>query len=495
VNALTQPEERENEVPAVLREAPRPGPAGIPEGPPDITESPVGPQEEPPGGGTRRRRVAIIVAAALLLLAFFVVRGLHRAAPTEEQAGQFAQGSSGEQEAPIAVSAVRAESGDIAVRIPALGTVTPLATVTVKTQVTGQLQTIAFTEGQLVHKGQFLAQIDPRPYQAALDQAQGNLSRDQALLADAKLDLTRYEDLIKQDAVSGQQLDTQRATVAQYEGAVAGDKGQVSAASVNLAYTHITAPVTGRVGLRQVDAGNYVTPADANGIVIITQLQPITVIFPVPEDYVPQLEQRLSQGATLPVMAFDKSNVNKLATGKLLTLDNEIDTTTGTVKLRAIFDNEDGALFPNQFVNVQLLQDTEHGDLVIPEAAVRRGAPNGVVSTFVYLVKPDSTVTVRPVTLGTLDGDRVAVKSGLAEGDTIVTEGGDRLRDGARVLLPSAQPAQPTARPASERDQHPGNGNRRGKRGGFFRGRGGGQGRGFGGGPGRGFGGGGPPRF
>src|SRR6185437_1103641 len=276
------------------------------------------------------------------------------------------------------------------------GTVTPLATVTVKTQVTGQLQTIAFKEGQLVRKGQFLAQIDPRPYQAALDQAQGNLSRDQALLADAKLDLTRYEDLIKQDAVSGQQLDTQRATVAQYEGAVGADKGQVSAASVNLAYTHIVAPVSGRVGLRQVDAGNYVTPGDTNGIVIITQLQPITVIFPVPEDYLPQLEQRLSQGATLPVVVYDKANSKKLATGKLLTLDNEIDPTTGTVKLRAIFDNEDGALFPNQFVNVELLQETERGDLVIPESSVRRGAPNGVVSTFVYLVKPDSTVTVHP---------------------------------------------------------------------------------------------------
>jgi len=431
----------------------------------------------------------IIVALALLVLAFFVWRGLHRSAPTGERAtGQFAQGF-GNAEAPIAVSVARAVSGDIAVRIPALGTVTPLATVTVKTQVTGQLQTIAFKEGQLVRKGQFLAQIDPRPYQAALDQAQGNLSRDQALLADAKLDLTRYEDLIKQDAVSGQQLDTQRATVAQYEGAVGADKGQVSAASVNLAYTHIVAPVSGRVGLRQVDAGNYVTPGDTNGIVIITQLQPITVIFPVPEDYLPQLEQRLSQGATLPVVAYDKANSKKLATGKLLTLDNEIDPTTGTVKLRAIFDNEDGALFPNQFVNVELLQETERGDLVIPESSVRRGAPNGVVSTFVYLVKPDSTVTVHPVTLGTLDGDRVAVKSGLAEGDTVVTEGGDRLRDGARVLLPGAQPQQPASFPPGERGQRAGE--RRGRRG-FF---GGGRGRGFGGGPPGGAPGGGRPRF
>lgn len=484
MDALTQPEERENEAPAILRNPPQPhtpgfteSPHGIPESPHGIPASPTGPEGEPPQRSMRRRWIAIIAAVVLVLLVLIVVRRLYSPASRGERAGgEFAQNFSGE-EAPIAVSVARAATGDIGVRIPALGTVTPLATVTVKTQVTGQLETIAFKEGQLVHKGEFLAQIDPRPYQAALDQARGNLSRDQALLADARLDLTRYEDLIKQDAVSGQQLDTQRATVAQYIGAVEADKGQVSAASVNLAYTHITAPVTGRVGLRQVDAGNYVTPGDTNGIVIITQLQPITVIFPVPEDYVTPLQQRLAQGATLPVVAYDKANSKQLATGKLLTLDNEIDPTTGTVKLRAIFDNKDGTLFPNQFVNVELLQDTEHGDLVIPEAAVRRGAPGGVVSTFVYLVKPDSTVTVRPVTLGTLDGDRVAVKSGLAEGDTIVTEGGDRLRDGARVLLPGAQPAEPAARPA-DKAQRPGSGRRR--RGGFF---GGGQGRPPGGGP------------
>jgi len=476
VDALTQPEERENEAPAVLRNPPQTTPPGITESPHGIPESPMGPISEPSDGRKRRRTVAIVVTVALLILAFLVVRALHRPAETNERAGgQFAQASG--EDAPIAVSVARATTGDIAVRIPALGTVTPLATVTVKTQVTGQLQIIAFKEGQLVHKGDFLAQIDPRPYQAALDQARGNLNRDQALLADAKLDLTRYEDLIKQDAVSGQQLDTQRATVAQYVGAVEADKGQVSAAAVNLAYTHITAPVTGRVGLRQVDAGNYVTPGDTNGIVIITQVQPITVIFPVPEDYVPQLQQRLAQAATLPVVAYDKANSKQLATGKLLTLDNEIDPTTGTVKLRAIFDNKDGALFPNQFVNVELLQDTERGDLAIPESAVRRGAPNGVVSTFVYLVKPDSTVAVRPVTLGTLDGDRVAVKSGLVEGDTVVTEGGDRLRDGARVQLPGAQPAQPAALRAGERSgQRSGSGKRRR---GFF----GGQGRPQGGGP------------
>lgn len=465
MDALTQPQEREKAAPAALREnSPQPTRPDLVEIPPG--ETPPGPTEPPPRS-RRRRKVAIVLAAALLLVAFLVVRGLHRSAATRPGAAGFGPGV-GTAGAPIAVSVARVEPGDIAVRIPALGTVTPLATVTVKTQVSGQLQRVAFKEGQLVRKGDFLAQIDPRPYQAALDQARGNLRRDQALLADARLDLKRYEDLIKEDAVSQQQLDTQRATVAQYEGAVEADEGQVSSAAVNLVYTHIISPVTGRVGLRQVDPGNYVTPGDANGIVVITQLQPITVIFPVPEDDVPDIEQRLSAGATLPVEIYDRANVKKLATGKLLTLDNEIDTTTGTVKLRAIVDNGDGALFPNQFVNVRLVENVLHGELVIPEAAVRRGAPNGVVSTFVYLVKPDSTVTVRPVELGAIDGDRVAVKSGLAAGDTVVTEGGDRLRDGSQVLLPGAEPARAVARPAGERSKAAQGGARHRRRAGSF---------------------------
>ncbi|HTT02434.1 MAG TPA: efflux RND transporter periplasmic adaptor subunit [Steroidobacteraceae bacterium] len=388
----------------------------------------------------RRRRVAVVLAAIVLLLALLVVRGLHRHRVAAEQAEQQDQANS-----IVAVSVAKVTSGDIQVRIPALlGTITPLATVTVKTQISGQLQKIGFREGQLVKQGEFLAQIDPRPYQAALDQSRGNLRRDEAQLKDARLDLNRYEDLIKEDAVSGQQLDQQRALVEQYEGTVESDKAQVSAAEVNLAYTHIVSPVTGRVGLRQVDAGNYVTPADVNGIVVITQLQPITAIFPVPEDNVSDISRRLNSGATLPVEAYDRSNAKKLAVGKLLTIDNQIDTTTGTVKLRALFDNADGALFPNQFVNVQLLENTLSGQIVMPNAAVHHGAPNGLVSTFVYLVKPDSTVAVRPVTLGVLDGEQVQVTSGLAVGDVVVTEGGDRLRDGAAVLLPGAKPPPPS---------------------------------------------------
>jgi len=315
----------------------------------------------------------------------------------------------------------------------------------VRTQISGQLQQIIFKEGQLVHQGEYLAQIDPRPYQAALEQAEGNLHRDQATLADAILDQKRYTELVAQDSIAKQQLDTQEALVKQYEGTVAGDEAAVNTARINLQYTHIVSPVTGRVGLRQVDQGNYVTPADANGIVVVTQLQPISVIFPIPEDNLPTIQKRLAEGATLEVEAYDRTNTTKLADGKLLTLDNVIDTTTGTVKIRALFDNKDGALFANQFVNVQLLEDTLKDQVIIPIAAVQHGAPNGVNSTFVYLVNPDSTVSVHPIKLGTADGERVAVTSGLSATDIVVTEGGDRLRDGATVQLPAATAAQSAA--------------------------------------------------
>ncbi len=407
----------------------------------------------PPPTRTGRRKLALVIGVvAVLALAFFVVRGLHHRPQRQGGFGPPPPGGGGPRFArfaesdngPVSVAVARATPGDIVIRVPALGTVTPLATVTVKTQISGYLQKIAFTEGQLVRKGDFLAQIDPRPYQAALDQAKGNLARDQAQLADDQLDLKRYADLIKQDAVSGQQLDTQKYLVAQYVGTVESDKAAVEAAEVNLAYCHIVSPIEGRVGLRQVDAGNYVTPGDTNGIVVVTQLHPITVIFPIAEDYVPGIEQRLQSGATLQVEAYDRSNSKQLAVGKLLTLDNEIDPTTGTVKLRAQFDNNANTLFPNQFVNIQLVEDVLQHQLVIPGAAVRRGAPNGVLSTFVYVVNPNDTVSVRPITLGEVDGDNVAVKSGLAAGDVVVTEGADRLRDGAQVEVagqPSSQPS------------------------------------------------------
>jgi membrane fusion protein, multidrug efflux system len=425
-----------------------------------VVSDPLNPEYSPPERGPRafirRHRVALLVVAVALILLVVLIRVIqHKQAASAAAAGPGRGGQNG----PVAVSVATVAAGDIQLRIPALGTVTPLATVTVRTQISGIMQKILFTEGQTVHQGDPLAQIDPRPYEAALQQMEGNLKRDQALLADAKLDLTRYTGLVKEDSIAEQQLDTQKALVDQYIGTIESDEGQLKTASVNLMYTRIVAPVTGRVGLRQVDQGNYVTPGDANGIVVLNQLQPITVIFTIPEDFVSALMQRLHAGGDpLTVEAFDRTNSAKLADGKLLTVDNQIDVTTGTVKLRAQFENADGLLFPNQFVNIQLLQELLQDQIIMPNSAVRRGAPNGVVSTFVYVVNADRTVTVRPVTLGVVDGERVAVAKGLKVGEVVVTEGGDRLRDGAQVQLPSdaPPPAAGAHPPGSARSGTPG---------------------------------------
>lgn len=399
---------------------------------------------------------ALLILVVFIVLMIVLVRYIQQKQPMAAPANRGRLGQNG----PVAVATATAVSGDIDVKIPALGTVTPLATVTVRTQISGVMQKIFFTEGQLVKQGATLAQIDPRPYEAAVQQNEGNLKRDQALLADAKLDLKRYEGLVKEDSIAEQQLDTQRALVDQYIGTIEADQGQLKTAQVNLIYTNITAPATGIVGLRQVDQGNYVTPGDANGIVLLNQLQPITVIFSVPEDNVSAIAKRLHAGATLTVEAFDRTNSSKIADGKLLTLDNSIDITTGTVKLRAEFDNADGTLFPNQFVNIWLLVETLRNQVIMPNSAVRRGAPNGVTTDFVYVVNADRTVTVRPVTLGVVDGERVAVLKGLNVGEIVVTEGADRLRDGAQVSLPDAKPAAPAgsapARPAGSAPAAPG---------------------------------------
>ena len=385
----------------------------------------------------QRRRKPIRVALLIAVLAALVVWIIHHSKAVQLQKSQ---GNPFSHDAPVAVATAPVSNGDIPVTIPALGTVTPLATVTVKTQISGQLTQVAFKEGQMVRAGDFLAQIDPRPYQAALDQAQGNLRRDQALLANSKVDLKRYEGLVAEDSIAHQQLDTQVALVEQYQGTVVGDEAAVATARVNLEYAHIVSPVTGRVGLRQVDAGNYVTPGDTNGLVVVTQLQPITVIFPVPEDNASMIMKLLHAGTSLTVQAFDRTNTTLLAEGTVLTLDNEIDPTTGTIKLRAQFANEDGALFANQFVNVQLLLSTLHNQVIIPTAAVHHGTPNGVSTAFVYLVKSDNTVAVQPVTLGTSDGEHTAVLAGLTAGNVVVTEGGDRLREGAKIVPPGATP-------------------------------------------------------
>lgn len=344
-----------------------------------------------------------------------------------------APGPGGRQGAALEMPVVAATAvkGDIDITTNALGTVTSLATVTVTSQISGYLVRVAYQEGQMVNKGDLLAEIDSRPYELALQNAQGALERDQAMLQSAELDLKRYQDLIKTNAIPRQQLDQQVALVAQDRGTVVTDQAQIDTAKLNIAYCHIIAPVSGRVGLRLIDPGNYVTPASATGLVVITQIQPISVIFPVAEDYLPQIVKRLDVAKRLPVTAYDRSGAVKLATGELRTLDNQIDTTTGTVKLRADFPNVDNSLFPNQFVNVTLLIDVLRDTTVMPTAAVQRGAPG----TFVYLVNADNTVTVKPVTLGPSSGERVAVTAGLSPGDRVVIDGADKLRNGAKISL------------------------------------------------------------
>jgi multidrug efflux system membrane fusion protein len=353
---------------------------------------------------------------------------------------------------PMPVSVVDAKTGSIPIVVNALGTVTSLANVTVRTQIAGQLTEVAYTEGQNVKQGDFLAQIDPRPYQLALNQAQGQLQRDQALLQTAQTDLKRYQTLMAQDSIAKQQLDTQASLVKQYKGAIAIDQAQVETAKLNLQYCHIVAPVNGRVGLRQVDQGNYVQTGDTNGIVVITQTQPISVIFSVPEDNLPSIMKRLAANVTLAVTAYDRSQTTILAKGVLTTVDNVIDPTTGTFKIRATFDNADNALYPNQFVNAQLLVDTLDNVIVLPSAAIQRGQPG----TFVYVVKPDSTVTMTKVTIGATSGDNVAVLSGVTEGQKVVSDGGDKLKDGAKVLLPGAAPdkTDPNSGPSSGNGKH-----------------------------------------
>jgi membrane fusion protein, multidrug efflux system len=353
---------------------------------------------------------------------------------------------------PVPVALAPVEKGDMPVTLSQLGTVTPLAMVTVKTQISGYLMQVAFQEGQMVKKGDFLAQIDPRPYQVALEQAQAQLAKDQALLKNAQLDLQRYNTLVAQNSIAKQTRDTQVSLVAQYEATVKADQAQIDAQKLNLTYCRIVSPVTGRVGLRQVDAGNYVQTSDANGIVVVTQLQPISVIFTLPEDKLPDVMNRVRTGAVLAVTAYDRTGSNELAQGKLETVDNQIDTTTGTVKLRAIFDNDQETLFPNQFVNVKLLVNTLHDADIVPNSAIQRGAPG----TFVYVVKPDRTATVQKVKLGPSDGQRIAILAGLQPGENVVIDGTDRLRDGAKVTVAGTDhPNAATGEPAARRSEAP----------------------------------------
>jgi multidrug efflux system membrane fusion protein len=385
-----------------------------------------------PAGVPSWRKAAWI--ALMVLLALGAAWWLyHRAS------GQSAR-TRGIPNAALPVVAQPVSTGNINIIYNALGTVTSLATVTVRSQINGQITQIAFTEGQMVKQGDLLAVVDPRPYELQLEQAQGTLAKDQALLKQAQADLARYQILAKQDSIAQQTVDDQAHLVDQDMGQIKVDQGAVDNAKLNLAYCHIVAPVSGRAGLRQVDLGNYVTSGDASGIVVVTQIQPITVMFALPEDNLPTIMQRLASGATLQVVAFDRANTTKLATGSLAAIDSQIDTTTGTVKMKAQFDNKDGGLFPNQFVNVQLLVNTLQNTTVVPTSAVQRGAPG----TYVYVVKPDNTVAMTPIKIGPTEGEWVSVTSGITAGTQVVVDGADKLKDNAKIVLRQESPKVPT---------------------------------------------------
>jgi multidrug efflux system membrane fusion protein len=343
--------------------------------------------------------------------------------------------------APQSVGAATIGQGDIRVIVNALGTVTPIATVTVQTQIDGQLLEVGFTEGQMVKKGDFLAQIDPRPYQLQQAQFEGQLARDQGLLAQAQVDMTRYQKLSEQNSIARQQYEDQVYIVQQDQGLVKLDQAQVDQQKLNVLYCRIVSPVTGRIGLRLVDPGNYIQTSNTTGIAVVTQLQPITVIFPIPEDDLPDILPQLNAGTPLEVSAYDRANIKMLATGRVAALDSQIDTTTGTVKVRAQFDNADNLLFPNQFVNARLLVKTLNNVVTVPTAAIQRGAPG----SYVYVINADNTVSVRPIGIGPTEGAMAAVNSGLAVGERVVVDGTDRLRDGARVVVPGAHNPAPAA--------------------------------------------------
>jgi len=379
-----------------------------------------------PGKEAKRRWWVWLLALAVLGYGAYRVRkGM--VAP---QATTAAQGAN-LRSLSVPVVGAKARKGDIGVYITGLGAVTPIYTVTLKSRVDGQLMRVLYKEGDVVHQGDLLLEIDPRPYQVQLTQAEGQLIRDQALLDNARIDLDRYQTLLSQNAIPEQQLATQKALVQQDEGTVKTDQGQIDSAKLNLVYCHITAPIAGLVGLRLVDPGNIVHATDTNALLVITQVQPISVIFTIGEDQLPVVLQKTRAGERLRVDAYDSNLTTKLATGWVMSVDNEIDPTTGTVKIRASFDNKDNALFPNQFVNARLLAEEKHGVTLVHTAAVQRNSQ----TTYVFLTKPDSTVTVRPITIGTTEGDDAEVSSGLSPGDVVVMTGVDKLQEGSKVRV------------------------------------------------------------
>jgi membrane fusion protein, multidrug efflux system len=411
---------------------------GVPSG---GSPRPVG---RPPTAAEKKRSRRLVLFTLLCLLILGTGSLLYYRSKTPKSTGF--QGMGGGRRGggfgmggPLPVVVNMARKADINIILNGLGTVTPLATVTVTTQISGYLTQVNFAEGQLVNKGDLLAVIDPRPYAAALEQAQGQLLQAQAQFKEAQIDLERYVTLSGQDSISKQQVDAQRALVSQYEGMVKQNQGVVDNAQLNLTYCHIIAPISGRVGLRLVDQGNFVTPNSTTGLVLLTQVKPITVIFTLPEDNIPQVvKQARTAGSKVTVDAYNRDNTVKLASGVLATIDNTVDPTTGTFKLRALFPNDDEALFPNQFVNVSMLIDVQKGSTVVSTSAIERGQQG----SFVYVVGTDNKVSAKTVTLGATEGERVAVLTGIAPGDKVVVDGADRLKEGMEVdpQFPSQAP-------------------------------------------------------
>jgi multidrug efflux system membrane fusion protein len=395
------------------------------------------------------KRNWIILGVVVLICVVFAVVRLRRT--SSQKAAAAADPAAANRAIPVAASPVVAR--DVPIFLSGLGTVTAFNTVTVKSRVDGQLVRVNFKEGQEVKQGELLAQIDPRTYQAALDQSKANLAKDQASLTDAQTNLVRYTALMAEGVIAQQQLDTQRSLVGQLQGAIAADKAQIENAGLQVNYTRITAPISGRIGLRLVDVGNMVHASDPNGLFVITEIQPVAVIFTLPEDDIPTVMQHMKTGP-LTVDAYTRDDKTKIASGKLVTVNNEIDPTTGTDKFKAVFDNVDRALWPNQFVNVRLLLDVKKNALTIPAAAPQRGSQG----TFVYVVKADETVEARPIQVGVTEGSFVSVDQGLAQGELVVTDGQDKLQPGGKVLVqqdngPGRQQQKPQA---TDRNAAPG---------------------------------------
>ncbi|HEY3202600.1 MAG TPA: MdtA/MuxA family multidrug efflux RND transporter periplasmic adaptor subunit [Thermoanaerobaculia bacterium] len=406
------------------------------------------PQPEPsvapePQRTHRRRWPWLLGLGVIGLIAWLIFpRAGHKPSESDETAKGSAKGAATAR--PVPVVAATARTGDLGVYITGLGTVTALNTVTVRSRVDGQLMRVAFREGQLVRQGELLAEVDPRPFQVQLTQAEGQMAKDQATLQNAIVDLERYRVLFQQDAIPQQQLATQAATVRQLEASLKSDQGQIDSAKLNIVYSRITAPVSGRVGLRLVDAGNIVHATDQNGLVVITQLQPITVVFTIPADRLAQVQAPMRSGRRLEVDAYDRELKNKLATGSLMAVDNQIDPTTGTVRLKAQFENADSALFPNQFVNARLLVDTLRSTIIVPAAAIQRSPQ----SAYVYVVRKDATAEMRNVEVQLTEGEDTAIRRGVASGEAVVIDGIDKLQPGSKVAVNMAN-ANGSRKPSS----------------------------------------------